>query len=127
MQTVDLPTLKVTDSDCWEFPDAKYLKVITSLSAGDIASLLLHFPFETRGPTKERRCSSLSGDILKNLEKTDIYLVSIVPVPTSIKLSDICCIQSKCKAKQYGSMLFFFSTLEQSDAVEFRAAKKSGK
>ena len=71
MRTVDLPTLKLKDSHCWEFPDAKYLKVITSLSAGDIASMLLHFHFEIRKPTKGRRCSSLSVDILKNLERTD--------------------------------------------------------
>ena len=56
--------------DYWESPVAS---VNTSLSSGDITSLLLHLFLVTKGPTKLSKCSNRSGDILIYLLKYNYY------------------------------------------------------
>lgn len=43
LDTVDLPMRKLNDSDCWESPVARYLKVIASFSFEDIGARPLTF------------------------------------------------------------------------------------
>ena len=76
-ETVALPTLNKNDKDCCESPDAKYLRVIVRRSAAKIPSLALQCLFEMKGDTKYKRCSKLSGDIRKNLNRERKPMYSI--------------------------------------------------
>ena len=52
------------DCDCWESPVARYLRVTINLSASEMTFLDRHGFLAISGPTRVRRCSNLSGDIL---------------------------------------------------------------
>ena len=77
LDTVDLPMRKLNDSDCWESPVARYLKVIASFSFEDIGAHPLTFPpfslclGSSFVWSSECRWSKRSGVILKNLQPTN--------------------------------------------------------
>ena len=56
LQTVTQPTLKLNDYGCWKSPVARYLIAVTNISAGAIASRLLHGFSAMKGATKPSKC-----------------------------------------------------------------------